>query len=140
MEWEGNAERLSLSALWTLNCEQVSSYHTLVLNDSRSSRSLTSRSLTVGYAFILVTGVLTLFADSTPAVIAGGATAAAVAALTGFVTNAIIRSSESSAGGVRAFFNHPIEVDRMLAAERHPAWLRRVRVWPTGPRLAQAPT
>lgn len=117
-EWEGKAERLSLPALWTLNREQISSYHTLVLNYSRSSRALTARSLAIGYVFILVTGLMTLFADSTPAAIAGGATAAAVAALTGFVTNAIIRNSESSAGEVRAFFNHPIEVDRMLAAER----------------------
>jgi hypothetical protein len=51
-------------------------------------------------------------------VVAAAAISAVGAVFTGYVASVVLRNSEGSSREVQAFFNHPIQVERILAAER----------------------
>lgn len=108
---------LSLESLWDRNRQQIENYHKIVLNYASSSRTYTLIALGVGFAFILIVTILAVTAKS-DAAIPAAVVAASSAALTGFVANASLRNSESSSQELRAFFGHPLDVERALAAER----------------------
>jgi Ca2+/Na+ antiporter len=112
------ADPLKFETLWRQNREQLTSYHKLILNYASSTRQTTILTLLVGFAFLLVVGVAALFADNVASAIASSVVAAAGATVTGFIGNAVLKNADTSSREVRAFFLHPLEVERALAAER----------------------
>ncbi|MDT7764499.1 MAG: hypothetical protein QOC63_3919 [Mycobacterium sp.] len=108
---------LQFETLWEDNKSQIERYHRIVLNYATSARVYTLVSLGVGFVFILIISVVAITAHGDSAIPASVVTAAA-AALTGFVARAALRNSEASSQELRAFFAHPLDVERALAAER----------------------
>ena len=84
-----------------------------------SSRQLTLFTLIAGFTFLLAVGAATvLLPKSTALAITASVIAAAGGAVTAFIGNAVLRNSEASSREVLAFFSHPLEVERLLSAER----------------------
>jgi hypothetical protein len=103
---------------WLENQQQLQTYHQLVLNYASSTRQTTLATLVTGFGFLLVIGVIAIFASDLPSAIASSVVAAAAAALTGFIARAVLRNADTSSREMLSFFSHPLEVQRLLAAER----------------------
>ncbi|MGV9597153.1 hypothetical protein ACWDR1_10835 [Streptosporangium sandarakinum] len=114
----GSDDSLTLRALWSDNREQLQLYHRLVLNYANSTRQTTLVTLLAGFTFLVAAGAFALFANSVASAVVISVVSAAGAAVTGFIAQAVLKNSETSSREVLAFFSHPLEVERMLAAER----------------------
>ncbi|GAA0928013.1 hypothetical protein [Virgisporangium aurantiacum] len=120
IESAGADDDLSLEFpdLWRQNKVQLRLYHQLVLNYATSARRTTQISLISGFVFLLAVGVVATFASDVPSAISSSVVVAAGTVVTGFIANAVLRNADSSSREVTSFFAHPLEVERMLAAER----------------------
>ncbi|WP_415973803.1 hypothetical protein [Rhodococcus sp. 077-4] len=115
---DADATNLELAALWTENRERLEIYHQLVTGFARSTRLTTIITIVTGFLFIVLIGVIGTLANAIPGAITSSNVAASGAILTGFIGKAVISNSASSQRELLAFFNHPIEVERALRAER----------------------
>ncbi|MFC0546210.1 hypothetical protein [Kutzneria chonburiensis] len=104
--------------LWVSNKQQLRHYHRLVLKYAESTRQLTRLTLVGAAVLMLGVGAFSLFVDSTSSAISSAVLTAVSAGVTGYVARAVLRNSESSSKELGAFFAHPLEVERALAAER----------------------
>jgi hypothetical protein len=109
---------LDFIALWRNNRDQLTSYHQLVLNYASSSRQTTILTLLAGFTFLLIVGVVAMFTHTLASAVTSSVVAAAGAAVTGFIGNAVLKNADTSSREVLAFFSHPLDVERTLAAER----------------------
>jgi hypothetical protein len=115
---ETDEDPLDFMVLWRNNRDQLTEYHKLVLNYASSTRQTTILTLLAGFSFLLIVGVIALFAHSVSSSIAASVVAAAGATVTGFIGNAVLHNADTSSREVLAFFAHPLDVERVLAAER----------------------
>jgi hypothetical protein len=113
-----SGDPFDLTDRWLDNQVQLKNYHQLVLNYASSTRQTTLATLVVGFAFLVAIGFLAVSARDIPAAIASSVVAAAAAAVTGFIARAVLRNADTSSREMLSFFSHPLEVQRILAAER----------------------
>ncbi|MDQ0825419.1 ABC-type multidrug transport system fused ATPase/permease subunit [Arthrobacter sp. B2I5] len=104
--------------IWKGNRKHLKSYHQIVMNYAESTKKSTGLYIMIGFIFILVTAAFALSAQSTSAAISSAVVATAASVLTGFIAKAVLTNSATSSKELQNFFNHPIEVERALAAER----------------------
>lgn len=71
-----------------------------------------------GFVLLGAFTVAAAFARNTTASIVAGALGVTSAGLAGYVSRTFVRSQESAAGHLRAYFDQPLEFSRYLAAER----------------------
>lgn len=105
-------------AAWAANRARIEGYHRLVTEYASTTRQVTQVALIVGLVFVGGLAVLAVLTNDTPSAVATSAIGVAGTAFVGFVTNAILKNAEASSREVLAFFSHPLEVDRILRAER----------------------
>ncbi|WP_285612396.1 hypothetical protein [Actinokineospora globicatena] len=111
---DGDAGTLSWS-----NQTMLQEYHGIVLRSARSARGLTIAVLVLGFLLITVLGIAAVFlVNGIPATVAASVVTVAGAAVTGYITRAVLRNAENSAREVGRFFDHPRQLERVLAAER----------------------
>jgi hypothetical protein len=115
---ENPDDPMSLEMLWEANRDQLQHYHRLILNYATSTRQTTQVALLAGFSFLMVVGLFALIARSLASAVASSVVASAGAVVTGFIANAILRNADTSSREVLAFFSHPLEVERVLTAER----------------------
>lgn len=117
---EENAEQdsVELAALWKANKNQLGHYHQIVMNYAESTKRSTAWYLLAGFLLVAAMGLMTIFATTAETAIASTVIAAAAAGLTGFVAKAVLRNASTASSELQMFFNHPLEVERALAAER----------------------
>lgn len=109
---------MDLKTLWTGNRRHLKNYHQIVMNYAESTKKSTGLYIMIGFIFIIVTAAFALFAQTTSAAISSAIVATAASVLTGFIAKAVLNNSATSSRELQTFFNHPIEVERALAAER----------------------
>jgi hypothetical protein len=97
--------------------KQIETYHQIVLAYATRSRIYTITALGAGFIFIAIISGIAIFNDEASTITASIVTATS-AALTGFVARAALRNSEASSQELRSFFEHPLDLERALAAER----------------------
>lgn len=90
----------------------------LVTSNARITRRNTQVTLVVGFIFIVCALALTLLVRDPATSIAAGGIAALGTVVTGYIGGGILRNAEGSASEIAAFFSHPIEIERLLTAER----------------------
>jgi heme/copper-type cytochrome/quinol oxidase subunit 3 len=116
---EEHEDSFNTEHLWRTNRHALVEYHAMVRRYAASSRQLTLFTLLSGFVFLMAVGAAALLLPRTTALaITASVVAAAGAAVTGFIGNAVLRNSETSSREVLAFFSHPLEVERLLTAER----------------------
>jgi hypothetical protein len=104
--------------LWTNNRNQLQVYHQIVLNFAASSRQYTQISLLIGFVFIVIISIFAITANATANAISSSVVASAGAIVTGFIAQTTLKNSAASSRELIEFFSHPIEEQRVLAAER----------------------
>lgn len=109
---------LHLDHLWSANRQQIETYHKIVLSYASSSRAYTLAALGIGFLVITIMGGIAIHASGTATAVPASIVTAVSAALTGYVARATLRNSEASSQELRAFFEHPLDLERALAAER----------------------
>jgi hypothetical protein len=86
----------------------------------QASRSFVAAQVAMGIGFILlvVFAVLAAEAKTTTAAVSAGGLGAVGAAFAAYIGKTFIRSQETAASHLRAYFDQPLELSRYLAAER----------------------
>ncbi|MFG2281186.1 hypothetical protein ACGFNQ_21135 [Streptomyces asoensis] len=93
-------------------------YHGIALRQARQSFRNAQISMALGFVLIVAFTVIALNASTTAGSVVAGGLGIASAALAGYVSRTFIRSQETAAGHLRAYFDQPLEFSRYLAAER----------------------
>ncbi|GGZ99972.1 hypothetical protein GCM10010371_69070 [Streptomyces subrutilus] len=117
---EASAEqaRLALSDLWSVTHRRLDHYHGIALGQAAKSFRNAQIAMTVGFVLLVGFAVAGVMANSTAGAVVAGALGAVSAALAGYVSQTFVKSQETSAGHLRAYFDQPLEFSRYLAAER----------------------
>jgi S-methylmethionine-dependent homocysteine/selenocysteine methylase len=71
-----------------------------------------------GFLLLIVFVAVALQASTTAGSVVAGGLGAVSAALSGFVARTFVKSQETAAAHLRAYFDQPLEFSRYLAAER----------------------
>ncbi|MFE7100644.1 hypothetical protein [Streptomyces erythrochromogenes] len=74
--------------------------------------------MSVGFILLMGFAAIAFWASTTAGAVVAGALGAVAAALAGFVSRTFVKSQETAAGHLRAYFDQPLEFSRYLAAER----------------------
>jgi hypothetical protein len=109
---------LTLAALWDVTHSRMSEYHIIVTGQARNSFRTAQVAMVIGFAMLVAFAVVAADAKTTTAAISAGGLGAVSAALSGYIAKTLIRSQETAASHLRAYFDQPLELSRYLAAER----------------------
>ncbi|MFC7924918.1 AlbA family DNA-binding domain-containing protein [Streptomyces cinereoruber] len=110
--------RLTLSALWAVTHRRLDHYHTIALGQAAKSFRNAQVAMSVGFILLMGFAAIAFWASTTAGAVVAGALGAVAAALAGFVSRTFVKSQETAAGHLRAYFDQPLEFSRYLAAER----------------------
>ncbi|WP_336214353.1 TRADD-N-associated membrane domain-containing protein [Nonomuraea sp. LPB2021202275-12-8] len=117
-------DQLSLNALWSVTHKRLDYYHQIATSQAKQSFRSAQRAMWVGVVLLIASAALAMTATTAIASIVTGTLGAASAAFAAFISRTFVRSQESSANHLRAYFDQPLEFSRYLAAERMIADLR----------------
>ncbi|WP_159073623.1 TRADD-N-associated membrane domain-containing protein [Streptomyces sp. RTd22] len=109
---------LALARLWSLTHRRLDLYHEIATNQARRSFVSAQISMVIGFALLVLFVVLALNVSSTTGAIVTGGLGAVSAALAGFISKTFVKSQQSAADHLKAYFDQPLEFSRYLAAER----------------------
>ncbi|MEU6349692.1 hypothetical protein ABZ896_10240 [Streptomyces sp. NPDC047072] len=109
---------LALARLWSLTHRRLDLYHEIATNQARRSFVSAQISMGVGFALLVLFVVLALNIRNTAGAIVTGGLGAVSAALAGFISKTFVKSQQSAADHLKAYFDQPLEFSRYLAAER----------------------
>jgi hypothetical protein len=110
--------RLTLSELWAVTHRRLDHYHGIALGQAKQSFRNAQIAMTLGFSLLVTFVIVGLNSRTTAGSIVAGALGTVSAALAGYVSRTFIRSQETAAGHLRAYFDQPLEFSRYLAAER----------------------
>jgi hypothetical protein len=111
-------DELGLSALWEVTHSRLDLYHRIATGQARRSFLAAQVATFVGFVILVILAVLAVRARTTASAIATGGLGAVSAALAGYIGRTFVRSQETAAAHLRAYFDQPLEFSRYLAAER----------------------
>ncbi|MEV8404284.1 ATP-binding protein [Streptomyces niveus] len=110
--------RLTLSALWAVTHRRLDHYHSIALGQAAKSFRNAQIAMAIGFVLLVGFAIVGLLASTTAGAVVAGALGAVSAALAGYVSRTFVKSQETAAGHLRAYFDQPLEFSRYLAAER----------------------
>ena len=110
--------RLTLSDLWTVTHRRLDHYHGIALGQAAKSFQNAQIAMVIGFLLLIAFAGVGFAAGSTAGSVVAGALGVASAALAGYVSRTFVKSQETAAGHLRAYFDQPLEFSRYLAAER----------------------
>ncbi|MET9085322.1 hypothetical protein ABZX77_26145 [Streptomyces sp. NPDC004237] len=110
--------RLAFALLWEATYSKLELYHKIATRQASMSFWSAQLAMILGFGLLgLFVGVAYNASTTAGAVVAGGLGAVS-AALAGFIGRTFVRSQETAAGHLKAYFDQPLEFSRFLAAER----------------------
>lgn len=111
-------DRLTLAALWDVTHGRLDLYHQIVTRQARRSFGAAQVAMAIGFVLLVVFAGLAVQAKTTTGAISVGSLGAVGAAFAAYIGKTFVRSQESAASHLRAYFDQPLELSRYLAAER----------------------
>ncbi|MFI8535389.1 hypothetical protein ACIGMX_34730 [Streptomyces aquilus] len=112
------AARLTLPELWTVTHSRLDLYHDIATGQAQRSFRNAQAAMICGFVLLIIFVVVALNASTTAGSLVAGGLGAVSAALAGFVSRTFVKSQETAAAHLRAYFDQPLEFSRYLAAER----------------------
>jgi len=113
-----NDNKLALSSLWEVTHSRLDLYHQIATKQARQSFLMAEAATGIGFALLIAFAVLATQNKSTAGAITTGALGAVSAGLAGYIGRTFIRSQETAAERLRAYFDQPLDFSKYLAAER----------------------
>ncbi|MCX4231790.1 hypothetical protein [Streptomyces ortus] len=117
-EERGKEPGRSLATLWAVTHARLDDYHRIAQGQATRSFHNAQLAMALGFALLVTFALVALYASSTAGAIVAGGLGTVSAGLAGFVSRTFVRSQETAAGHLRAYFDQPLEFSRYLAAER----------------------
>jgi hypothetical protein len=114
----GLQEQLTLLRLWQVTHRRLDVYHRIVTRQATRSFVAAQIAIVIGFAVLVTCVALATGTSSTAGTFTAAALGAASAALAGYIGRTFVRSQESAASHLRAYFEQPLEFSKYLAAER----------------------
>ena len=111
-------DRLALSALWDVTHSRLDLYHQIATRQAKQSFLAAQVASVAGFVLLVVFAVLAARARNIAGAVSAGGLGAVAAGLAGYIGRTFVRSQESAAGHLRAYFDQPLEFSMFLAAER----------------------
>jgi hypothetical protein len=111
-------DRLTLPALWEVTHSRLDLYHQIATGQARRSFLTAQVAIGAGFALLIAFAVLAAETQTTAGAITTAALGAVSAALAGYISRTFVRSQESAAAHLRAYFDQPLDFSKYLAAER----------------------
>ena len=111
-------DKLALSALWEVTHSRLDLYHQIATGQARRSFFTAQASIIAGFVLLVTFALLSVRAQTTASAITTAGLGAVSAALAGYIGRTFVRSQESAAAHLRAYFDQPLEFSKFLAAER----------------------
>jgi hypothetical protein len=109
---------LDLSVLWEVTNARLDDYHGIATGQAKSSFRTAQAAITGGFILLLGFAVLSFRTHSTTSSITIAVLGGVAAGLSGYIGRTFIRSQETAARYLRAYFDQPLAFSRYLAAER----------------------
>lgn len=110
--------RLTLPELWTVTHSRLDLYHDIATGQAQRSFRNAQAAMVCGFILLIVFVAVALNASTTAGSVVAGGLGAVSAALAGFVSRTFVKSQETAAAHLRAYFDQPLEFSRYLAVER----------------------
>ena len=104
--------------LWGLTQKQLDYYHKIATGQAERSFLYGQIASAVGFAVIIIASLIGAFSTSTAGAIAATVTGVSGGGLAAYVGATFMKSQESAASQLRAYFLQPLELSKYLAAER----------------------
>lgn len=111
-------DRLTLPALWEVTHSRLDLYHRIATAQARRSFVTAQLAIGAGFALLVAFAILATQTRTTADAITTASLGAVSAALAGYISRTFVRSQESAAAHLRAYFDQPLEFSKYLAAER----------------------
>lgn len=115
---DGRDDQLTLAALWEVTHSRLDLYHQIATKQARRSFFAAQVAAVVGFGVLVGLAIAAIRVHSTVGAITAGTLGTVSAALAGYIGRTFVRSQESAASHLRAYFDQPLEFSRYLAAER----------------------
>jgi hypothetical protein len=112
------ADALDLSVLWEVTNARLDDYHGIATGQARKSFTTAQCAIAAGFIILIGFAALSFRTHSTAASITIAALGGVAAGLAGYIGRTFIRSQETAARYLRAYFDQPLAFSRYLAAER----------------------
>nr|WP_240449430.1 hypothetical protein [Streptomyces harenosi] len=109
---------MTLPELWTVTHTRLDLYHDIATGQARRSFRNAQAAMITGFVLLLIFAAVALQASTAAGSVVAGGLGAVSAALSGFVARTFVKSQETAAAHLRAYFDQPLEFSRYLAAER----------------------
>jgi hypothetical protein len=109
---------LALPELWAVTHGRLDLYHAIATGQASRSFRNAQIAMVLGFALLIAFVIVALSASTTAGAVVAGGLGAVAAALAGYVSRTFVRSQETAASHLRAYFDQPLEFSRYLAAER----------------------
>jgi hypothetical protein len=109
---------LDLASLWPVTQKRIDFYHEIALEQSRKSFRNGQIAMIIGFLSVIGVGFLAAFAKNGTASIAAAAVGVAGAAMSGLIGATFLKSQTEASSQLRQFFSQPVELLRVLGAER----------------------
>ncbi|MFE9181769.1 hypothetical protein ACFYMB_00385 [Micromonospora haikouensis] len=109
---------LDLKDLWVLNQRRLDLYHRIATNQSRSSFRNAQMAASIGFLLLIASAVLAWYSKSVAAAVTTGSIGAFGGALGAYLGRTFIKSQEGAAAQLRQYFDHPVELSKILVVER----------------------
>ncbi len=106
------------AALWRATQARLDYYHQIATSQSQRSFRYGQLAAVAGFVVVVVSAAAAALASSTGAAIAAAVTGVAGGGLGGYIGATFMRAQESATTQLRAYFDQPLELSRVLAAER----------------------
>jgi hypothetical protein len=110
--------RTDFETLWKVTQKRLDYYHKIATTQAERSFLYGQGAAAVGFAVLITCAIIAAFARSAAASIAAGLAGVTGAGLAAYIGSTFMRSQETAADQLRAYFSQPLEFSRFLAAER----------------------
>lgn len=104
--------------LWALTQKRLDLYHEIATRQSARSFHASQGVMVAGFAALLILGTIASMSPNGTASIAVGGVAVAGGAMSAFLSATFLKSQTASSAQLQQFFSQPVELTRVLSAER----------------------
>lgn len=104
--------------LWTSNNERIDFYHDIATRQSQASFRAAQITALVGFILSIGLGAVTIIFASGTTAVAASVVAVSTAAMSGYIGSTFLKAQAEASTQLRVFFAQPVELARLLSAER----------------------
>lgn len=109
---------IDLIRLWAVNNKRLDLYHGITTNQSEKSFKSSQQTMLIGFFVIAIAVIAAPFASSTLASVSIASIGAASGLISAYISSTFMKAQAAASKQLRQFFYHPVEISRMLSAER----------------------